>query len=107
MATGSDFDTWWAAYPHKIGKLAARRHYTAARKMTDHDTLMAGVAAYIRAKPKDRPWCNPATWLNQGRWEDQPAGSNVPKRTVSTVTDADIIAARELTRRIEAGEVTG
>jgi hypothetical protein len=27
-------------------------------------------------KTDDRPWCNPATWLNQERWADQPAQSH-------------------------------
>jgi hypothetical protein len=40
--------------------------------------LLAGVRRYIATKPEDHPWCNPATWLNQGRWEDEPAGSAEP-----------------------------
>lgn len=28
---------------------------------------------YIATKPPDRNWCNPATWLNQERWRDEPA----------------------------------
>ena len=70
---GADFDSWWDAYPHKVGKKAARKAYSVARKQADAATLLAGVAAYVSSKPQDRQWCNPATWLNQGRWEDQPA----------------------------------
>jgi hypothetical protein len=33
---------------------------------------MAGLEKYI-AKTDDRPWCNPATWIHQDRWNDQPA----------------------------------
>jgi hypothetical protein len=36
------------------------------------EALMDGLARYV-AKTDDRPWCNPATWLHQARWEDQPA----------------------------------
>jgi hypothetical protein len=32
------------------------------------------------AKTDDRPWCNPETWINQGRWEDRPASvSRIPR----------------------------
>lgn len=68
-----DFSAWWAAYPHKVGKKAAEKAYETARKSVSAKVLLDGVRAYIRTKPADRAWCNPATWLNQGRWEDQPA----------------------------------
>ena len=34
---------------------------------------MLGVDRYIGSKPPDRPWLNPSTFLNQRRWEDEPA----------------------------------
>jgi len=43
--------------------------------MTSIDSLMAGLDRYKHTKPPDREWCNPATWLNQGRWNDAPAAS--------------------------------
>lgn len=86
-----EFDAWWQKYPHKVGKQAAKRAYRTARRQADAKTLMDGVAAYITSKPPDRPWCNPATWLNQGRWDDQPAtpGSRGPATGVAALTDAD------------------
>lgn len=66
------FDEWWSVYPHKVGKQAARKAYDKAVEITDHDVLVEGVHRYVATKPADRPWCNPATWLNQHRWEDQP-----------------------------------
>lgn len=71
----TEFAEWWVAYPHKVGKGAAERSFATARKQAELSVLMAGVRGYIQAKPEDRPWCNPATWLNQRRWEDQPAPS--------------------------------
>jgi hypothetical protein len=47
--------------------------FVAARKRAGLDAIVAGVFAYIRDKPPDRSWLNPATFLNQNRWEDQPA----------------------------------
>ncbi|WP_207210882.1 DUF1376 domain-containing protein [Lichenibacterium minor] len=69
------FDRWWEACPHKVGKDDARKAFD--RIIRDEratvDELIAGIDAYRRTKPPDRQWCNPATWLNQGRWTDQPA----------------------------------
>lgn len=69
----SEFDaTFWPAYPHKVGKPDARRKFVIARRKASLETIMAGLDAY-RSKTDDRPWCNPATWLHQERWADQPA----------------------------------
>ncbi len=68
------FDLFWKAYPHKIGKAAALKAFKAARKTgVAWATLIIAVNRYIADKPPDRAWCNPATWLNGGRWDDQPA----------------------------------
>ena len=76
------FDRWYAAWPHKVGKDAAFRKFETIRKSgkVTFAELMAGVQRYIATKPPERDWCNPATWLNQGRWADQPAVP-VPIRT--------------------------
>lgn len=68
----SSFDQFWEKYPHKIGKRAALKAFGKAR--VPLEALLLGIDRYIAEKPRDRPWCNPATWLNQGRWEDQPSG---------------------------------
>lgn len=68
-----DFEEWWEAYPHKVGKGAARHSYRRAIAKADRLVLLDGVRRYVAAKPADRPWCNPSTWLNQERWTDQPA----------------------------------
>lgn len=73
-----DFEAWWQGYPHKIGKAAALKAFRAALKSADLDTLTEGVQRYIRQKPADRAWCNPATWLNQQRWLDAPAEASAP-----------------------------
>lgn len=79
LASGSwdigflEFENWWKVYPHKVGKADAQKSYRRALEKTSHETLLAGLQAYISSKPKDRPWCNPATWLNQERWLDEPA----------------------------------
>ena len=70
--TREGFDYFWLIYPHKVGKGAARKAFNSAIKKTDHQTLIRGVEGYRATKPPDRSWCNPATWLNQERWTDEP-----------------------------------
>jgi len=75
LSVATAFDEFWKHYPHKVGKDAARRSFAriAKSKKVLFSEIMAGLARYIVEKPRDRNWCNPATWLNQGRWCDQPA----------------------------------
>ena len=78
-ALPSGFDEFWLQYPHKVGKGAALKAFIKARSKADQPTIMAGLARYA-AKQDDRPWCNPATWLNQDRWLDAPAAQAPPSR---------------------------
>ncbi len=68
------FDRFWELYPNKVGKRDAEKMFDRVMKTgrVDFETLMAGLLRYA-SKTDDRPWCNPATWLNQDRWTDQPA----------------------------------
>ncbi|MCJ2009787.1 DUF1376 domain-containing protein [Methylobacterium sp. J-092] len=69
------FDLFWAEYPEKVGKDPARKSFATVRKSrrVTFAALMDGLARYQASKPADRNWCHPTTWLNQGRWSDQPA----------------------------------
>ena len=69
------FDEWWEACPKKVGKGAARKAYQKAVKKADPATLLDGIRAasmiWSRDKTEKRYIPNPATWLNQERWEDE------------------------------------
>jgi hypothetical protein len=65
------FDRFWQAWPNKVGKPAAQKAF--AKNAGEIDAILDGVARYVRGKPPDRQWLNPATFLNQRRWEDAPA----------------------------------
>jgi len=71
--TQAEFDQWWAGWPHKVGKDEARKAYGRARQKVSCAELLAGAGRYREAKAASVPWCNPATWLNQGRWSDEPS----------------------------------
>ncbi|MFG1302157.1 hypothetical protein V5F49_20420 [Xanthobacter sp. V3C-3] len=68
-------ERFWSVYPHRVGKSDALAKLDRIRKSrrVSFDKLMSGLDAYIASKPPDRQWCNPATWLNQGRWDDEPS----------------------------------
>ena len=70
-----EFDTFWAQYPRKVGKEAARKAFTKAMTKTTHDKIMTGVEDLrIRVAGKDQQFTpHPATWLNEGRWDDEVA----------------------------------
>jgi uncharacterized protein YdaU (DUF1376 family) len=75
------FERWYADYPNKIGRGAAEKSFAKVRESDSvaFETLCAAVARYRKTKPVDREWCNPATWLNQARWTDEPASTFGPQ----------------------------
>jgi hypothetical protein len=92
----NEFNIFWAGWPNRVGKPAAVKALAAARRRgAAFSEIMDGVRNYIREKPPDRPWLNPATFLNQNRWEDQPARmqngktSNVIQATDNLVSILD------------------
>lgn len=76
-----EFDQFWEVVAHKVGKPAARTAFAKQRKQgVQLDTLISGFTHYVETKPTTREWLNPATWLNQRRWEDQPANASEAPR---------------------------
>lgn len=92
------FDAFWAAYPKKVGKGDARRAF--AKVKADLGTLLSAIAAQKGsaqwAREGGRYIPNPATWLNQGRWEDE---LNGPEGSAEGVSFA------ELARQMEDEEI--
>ncbi len=69
------FSQFWDLYPHKVAKDAAWKAWLKLieqGRMPAFQVIADAIAAYIAAKPSDRSWANPATWLNGGRWMDAP-----------------------------------
>lgn len=77
-----DFERFWAVYPRHVGKRAAQRALQKALTSTDIETLLAG-AIRLRDDPNriERFTPHPTTWLNQGRWDDDPLPSVVERRS--------------------------
>lgn len=72
-ALSPEFDEFWTEYPNKVGKPKALASFNAARGRATHAEIMDGLRRYVLSKPADRAWLNPATFLNQDRFNDQPA----------------------------------
>ena len=92
------FDTFWVAYPRKVGKDAARKAF--AKVEVPVETL---VAALERQRCSTQ-WTeeggrfipNPSTWLNQGRCEDELPASKKTAYGCSGLTEADYEAIQRL-----------
>jgi hypothetical protein len=72
-ALKAEFAEWYLAYPHKVAPRAAEQKFEIARRSASQAELLDGLRRYVSTKPQDISWCNPATWLHNRRWEDQPA----------------------------------
>ena len=91
------FDKFWKAYPNKVGKKAALRSWKLAKYKPEIERMLAIVEEH-KASPQ---WLggfipHPATWLNQGRWDDE-----VAKPASSPATPE----RRELTPEEQAAEL--
>lgn len=68
----SPFERFWLAYPRKAGKADARKAF--AKVKVPVETLLSAIEQQTRSEQwtteNGRFIPNPATWLNQGRWED-------------------------------------
>lgn len=73
------FDAFWKAYPKKVAKDEARKAFE-KRKPTAE--MVPILLAALEVQTKSQAWTkeggqfipNPATWLNQGRWQDEISG---------------------------------
>jgi hypothetical protein len=87
------FAEFWAVYPKKIGKDAAWRVW---QKRRPSQELTADILAALERqhdwllREEGRFIPNPATWLNQGRWQDEPPA--VPERAI---TPAELREAKQ------------
>jgi hypothetical protein len=69
-----NFELFWQSYPKKIGKLAAQKAFKKLKNIPIENILKA-----IENQKQSEQWKkengqfipNPATWINQGRWDDE------------------------------------
>ena len=66
------FDEFWAVYPRKIGKGAARKAYGNALKRATVEEILTGAKRYAATKPDPQFTKHASTWLNADCWLDEP-----------------------------------
>ena len=74
-----DFAIFWETYPKKVGKGQAEKVFAKIKPTPD---LLAQMLEVIGWQVKSKQWQdgfipNPATWLSQRRWEDEPPKTSV------------------------------
>jgi hypothetical protein len=85
------FDAFWRLYPKKTGKGAALKTW---KKIKPANGLCERIAATLALYCQSDQWQkdhgqfipNPATWLNQGRWDDEPVSSSAHSNGVGNTT---------------------
>jgi hypothetical protein len=77
------FEQFWQAYPKKTGKEAAAKAW---KKIARPAETLVQILDALAWQTKSEQWLkergqyipNPATYLNQGRWQDQPVANGRP-----------------------------
>lgn len=103
----AEFDEFWIAYPRKEGKEAARRAFAKVTRghLATPAELLAGARRYA-ADPNREPsfTAHPTTWLNQGRWSDEPLPARAGSAPKPSTTDSRVNAGLELAARLRQQE---
>lgn len=81
------FEEFWKSYPRPVGKGAAFRAWKNAKP---NPQILTAMVAAITVQKKSDQWTkdngqfipHPATWINQRRWEDEPARPEARVRSV-------------------------
>ena len=79
------FDFFWDSYPRKVGKDAAKKAFNKASRSTDWKQIVEGARRY-KDDPNREPefTAHPTTWLNAGRWSDEPLPERSTKQPAYT-----------------------
>lgn len=85
------FEDFYRVYPRKVGRKAAERAWAKAISEVPAEHIITAAAAF-RDDPnrEDQFTPHPATWLNQGRWDDEalPPRDNGRKSAARLYADA-------------------
>lgn len=98
----SDFNLFWAIYPRKEAKGAARTAFIKACKKASVDEVIEGAKRFA-SDPNRQPefTAHASTWLNQERWSDDA----LPSRGGNlTRTETSVMRALEIAERFTVEE---
>ncbi len=94
------FAEWWDRYPRKVGKQAAHKAWLKAKRSRGHVALLAAITAHAAVwdldgtDPQFIP--HPATWLNEGRYDDPPPQATKARTKVDRTRIALVQGATQL-----------
>lgn len=89
------FDEFWKVYPRKVAKQAAEKAYAKAIKDTDENVIIAGARRYADDPNRvDAFTAHPTTWLNAGRWNDEPLPERIKTADEKRAEERRIIEER-------------
>jgi hypothetical protein len=92
-----EFEDFWNAYPRRAGgKKHTHERWRKAALEAGAETILGAVMAQVASGQLDggRYTPYPATWLNQGRWEDEIGASEESKPNIGPGTSNIINIAR-------------
>jgi hypothetical protein len=103
------FEQWWAAYPRRVAKKHAFKCFERLRKSDElpFEVLMSATAYFARTcvgrEMKYIP--HPATWLNAGRYDDDPEALLGNSRVVAVASvDPPMVIIRRFSPQADAWE---
>ena len=101
------FEQWWSIYPRRVAKKFALKCFERLRSSGEvpFEVLMSATHNYAcSVAGKDMQYvCHPATWLNQGRWDDDPQALITGQGNVITACDNLIDRLRRLDTPVRGG----
>ncbi|MDE8648154.1 hypothetical protein PXH69_24610 [Rhodococcus qingshengii] len=98
------FTEWWTAYPRKVGKAAAKKAFEKALKKIEWPELHSAVIRFSADPnlPTDKNFIpHPSTWLNEGRWDDEP----LPPRYSQPIKKSQTQRAQEILSQPNPAEI--
>ena len=103
------FEKFWEAYPRKVGKQVAAKAYDRARKMTSLDNMLSAIERQKHSsqwkKDNGAYIPHPATWLNQGRWEDEKTvvETERPRKEITDIKQCPKCGSFDIRRSLDYG----
>jgi hypothetical protein len=87
------FGRFWERFPNKVARPAAERAF--AGHEDEIEAILTGIDRYVANKPPDREWMAPAKFLEERRWEDEPALKNGFRRSGAPLKDPGVFVLHD------------
>jgi hypothetical protein len=105
----AEFESFWSMYPKKVGKDAAYKSWKKTKPSSDTvSSILSAISWQIQSadwtKESGQFIPHPSTYLNGGRWKDDPTPPPPPAQTDTTYYVSDKVRATYL-KMVEDGEI--